>query len=158
MTSFFNLNLNASANSLATLRTTFQKLRKIPFAIESTFEFQVFDPKVNWGGMTITTIALSRAKYIRLNKLLLFSFDIQATLAAPLANIVKITLPELCVGAGLSSSVQACAAEMANAGAGATGTWTVYGGSNTIDLQITSGAAFGAGLFRGSANGFIEVN
>ena len=159
MSGFFSPNLKILADWRETFTSAFQELRRFPFATQNTFAWSNFNPQTNWRGMTTTLITISRTRYMLVNKILYFSLDISATLAAPLTNSVLITLPEslLAPGQAITPNAQAGATALLDGGILYTGKWILYDGLNVIALQSATGANFAAGSFRCVTNGFIEV-
>jgi hypothetical protein len=134
----------------------FQTLRRVKFIVEPDFTWRDFNPNTNFGGMAVTGYEAVEARYMILGKLLFFSVDLRATLAAPFTNYVKFTIPEGKTAKGPKG--QGAGAVVWNAGSLTPGHWGAGSNGSTIDFAITPGYAnYGAGLWIGIANGFIEI-
>lgn len=124
----------------------------------SDFFFKDFEPATNFGTMTVTNYTVNRARYFSLWKFCWFSIDIRATLAAPLGTTVVVSLPVSAPPIKTLAEVQGAGAYMFNAGVAETGTWSISGGQNAINIHRPGTAAFTAGSFIVIANGFIEID
>lgn len=158
MTGYLSLNPSILSTWKSTLAVAFQGFRKPKFATEDTFEFIDFDPQVNFNGMTVTNPVIM-SRYLKLKNLLFFSIEIYATLAAPFAAVITITIPGT-----LATSSSSLPITRAQSGGCLTqnglplesGIWYGNANSNQINLVRTAGA-YGAGTGRVNANGFVEI-
>ena len=158
MTGFFSPNYAVLPTWKSAISVAFQQLRRVRFAVDSTFEWSDFDPQVDYDGAAHTAQVILASRYLLVNKILFFSLDIQATLAAPLSTRVRVTLPRNKTAGGTSSALQ-CGGTVGVDG-GATvevGSWQIIAGESHLDFRRPGNIAFTAGFFRGIANGFIEV-
>lgn len=159
MSGFYSPILNIASGWRTTVGNAFQTLRRVSFVIEDTFSFGDFDPQINWKGMAATAVVVRRARYLRIFNFLLFSLDISATLAAPFATEVQVTLPDskTTYGTQNNNEAQGGAYNGSNAGVGETNPWNSNSGWSYLSLQRVNGAAYTAGAFRAILNGFLEV-
>lgn len=156
--SLLTLNFTLDAAWRATLNKVFQQLRRVKFVVENSFSFGDFDPEINWNGMAATAVDVRRARYLKIFKMFWFSVDIRATLAAPFAAGVFITLPSVIISnANEKSGVQGGGAYMFNAGTAEVGTWSGNAGTNILNAYRPGTAVHTAGAFIFIANGFLEI-
>lgn len=147
--SFFKPNLITGDEWRTTLISAFTQLRKPSFATEDTFVLSNYDPSPNWYGMTVSGILIQRSLYLKLNKLIFLSFDISATLAAPLALSFSVTLPGARIAAGNLGYSQVISVS----NNGVAGFGSIDAGNTEIFFSVP-----GAGARRIIGNGFIEVS
>lgn len=142
------------------LATLLQTLRRVPFVIEDTFTFENFDPQVNWSGMTASNVMINRSCFLKIWNFLWVSVDITATLAAPFASNIQITIPYTAAGGydSTNSRRQGGGAYVWDAGVGAVGLWFIISGQSQVFFQKGTPANWAAGTGRISGNFFIEVN
>jgi len=148
-------NLPVGSGWKSTLTLAFQTLRRIKFVVENTFSFGDFDPQVSWNGMAVSAINIRKARYLKIYKLLFFWVDIQGTVAAPLAAAVIITLPA--TAAGLSGDYQSGGASGQDNGGAVGQVWQVQATTNLLYIYRYNFVNYTAGVFRGIANGFLEI-
>jgi len=151
----YSPNLPIGSGWKSTLQAAFQTLRRVKFIIEENFSFGDFDPQVNWNGMTVSAVNIRKARYLKLFKLFFVSVDIQATLAAPLTLNVTITIPETIYGT--STEYQSGAGSGNSGGPAVTLVWQAQGTTDKILIYRYDFANYGAGVFRGVFNGFLEI-
>ena len=157
MSGLFSPNFSVDANWKSTISKAFQQLRRVKFVVENTFSFGDFDPQTNFSGMTVTNYRVYRARYLKIFGMLWFSFEITATLAAPLAANVYIIIPGTGPDPDATSAGQSGGAQIRNAGVYETGTWLLVGNTNQLQMNRPAWAAFTAGAAVFRANGFVEV-
>ena len=154
-TFFYTPNLAVLSDWITSLTVAFSKLRRISFVVENTFTFEDFDPQTNYLGMTVTNYIVNRARYLKIFGLAWFSLDISATVAAPLANSVTITLPVTC--AGDIGNKQGAGALLRLVGGDETGYWITDSQVNLITFRRSTAINYAAGVLRIISNGFFEV-
>jgi len=161
MTTLYSPTLNILSTWKTTIQQAWQSLRKIRFVIEDTFSFGNFDPKIQWGGMTVTNAYVYRARYLKIFNMMWVSLYASATVAAPLSNGVSFTIPATASG----NDDPALATSIILQGGGCVlrdilsyqiGFWRTAGGSDLMYLDRTAGT-FAAGLVEIFVNAFIEV-
>lgn len=150
-------NLKVLSDWRSSLNVAFSTLRRIPFLTEPVFQMGDFNPQTNFNGMTVTNYRVYRARYLKIYKFLWFSFEITATLAAPFAANVMITIPGTGYDPEQTFAGQSGGAQIRNAGAYETGTWLLVGRTNVLQLNRPGWANFTAGASVFRANGFVEV-
>jgi len=152
----YSPNLPIGSAWKSTLTLAFQTLRRIKFIIESDFVFSDFNPQTNFNGMTVTNYDAARCRIFVLNKVAFVSINIVATLAAPFASSIVVSLPENIVSSlGVS---QRGATQIANAGVDEVGNWTISAESNQITFSRNPvGTNFSAGQANIRVNTFFEI-
>ena len=148
-----NFSVGGSWRSAITLITS--QLRKIKFADDQSFTWLDFNPQTNFSGMTVTDYKVTRCRYLLLNKLIFLSVDLEATLAAPLANVISVEFPGTV--AGDLGSLQTGGVNIRNAGAIEIAGWQGNGQASYISFVRAAAANFSAGAVRIMMNGFLEV-
>jgi len=151
----YSPNLTVGSGWKATLTSAFQSLKKIKFIVEPDFQWETFDPKVSWNGMAVNTVNVRSARALYLRDLLLFSLDIEGTVGAPLAPAVIVTLPR--TAAGDVGTYQSGGASGQDNGVATGQVWQVQGTTNLLYIYRYDFANYTAGVFRGIANGALEV-
>lgn len=155
--STLNLNLHIGKTWKDTLQSAFSYLRRIPFVVQDTFSFGDFDPNINWNGMTVSAVNIFKARYLKIGNMLWVTFYITATLAAPLAQVIYITVPGTApIGDNNANRVQGDLFWTANAGVSESGRWVFYPGFNVLECGRFA-AAYGAGVSIFALNTFLEV-
>lgn len=153
-------NFAVLGNWKTSLSVMFQALRRIPFVTEDAFTFSPFDPQIDWSGMTATSPSITTASYIKLGKIFAYSLDFQATLAAPLANTVYVTIPfttPIVTLTGTATPQQHNYATAFVGGNNEVGFCFALSGANRIGFRRSTEIAYLAGVTRWRANGFFEV-
>lgn len=150
----YSPNLPINSGWKSTIQNAFQVLRRIKFIVEDDFTFTDFDPQTDFSGMTVTNYLVNRARGIKIGSIFYFSINISATVAAPLASIIRVTLPYT----AFSSGDQFGASQNLNAGTSEVGFYIIANGLNGLSFARPGYANFGAGATQVAANGFIEVN
>lgn len=156
MTGFFSPNLPILSKWQETFKVAFQKLRRTNFVIDNTFEWQDFDPQIDYQGMTVTGVANRIARYVKINKCLYVSLSLQATLAAPLATVIYVTIPGTAPNNTDGNTVQGGTPLLYSAGAAVLGRWFLFPGFNKLEIAPTAGA-WGAGLMLIYLNTILEI-
>lgn len=152
----FSPNLKVLTDWRSSLNVAFSVLRRIKFIIEDNFSFGDFNPQLNYGGMTVTSPLIYRARYLKIFKIMWFSIDVTATLAAPFTFQIVATLPA--TTAGDSSSYQGFCGVGQNTGAGEIILSQTLGTTNSLFIYRGNATPnFTAGVWRARINGFIEV-
>jgi len=163
MSGFFNPKFAVLSNWRTTVSQAFQYLRRVSFAIDDSFAFEEFNPQIDFGGMTVTNLVVINSRYIKLNKLLFFSFSLSCTLAVPFTNTIKIRIPGTTIGDSSSAlsnfKIQAGGAYVLNpAITSVVGYWTSLPGSNEIGILLNTAVNYAAGTTAIGVNGFVEIN
>lgn len=161
MTFFYTPNLIVGSGWQSTLKSAFVQLKKWAFVVKDTFSFGDFDPfpittvtplSVHFSGMTTTALAITTSRYLKLNSLLFLAIRFSATVAAPLATVIYVTIP------GTAAYTQGGSYLAVSAGTFESGIWEITQGSNQIRLYrynvVTNWAAGGVQI---DLNCFIEV-
>jgi hypothetical protein len=149
----YSPNLPISSGWKSTLANAFQTLRRVKFIVEETFSFGDFNPQTNYNGMAATGLNEYRARYLKIGKFFLFSYDSLATVAAPFTNNVTITIPYTVKG----DRQQGGGAVVSNGGAGESGFFTAVADTNTVIFHRVNDGNWGAGFLEIVCNGFIEI-
>jgi hypothetical protein len=156
--SLFTPNYTLDSSWKATLNKVFQQMRRVKFVVEDTFSFGDFDPQTNWNGMTVTGYQVYRARYLKIYKLLWLSIDIRATLAAPFAGSVDVTIPYVIKGSDeVSGAQQSLFVRISNASTNEPGMCVAVANTNILTFFRIPIAAFTAGSAILTYNGFLEV-
>jgi hypothetical protein len=160
--SFYTPNFAVGSSWRNTIGMITSQLRKIKFAIDETFQFAEFDPKLDvgsagWGGMTASAITILHARYLKLFKLVFFSIRINATLAigGGWTNQILATLPESLIAYDPGS--QAGGGAITLAGTYEAAIWQISASANQIRFIRNAGGNYSAGDWGWTYNGFIEV-
>lgn len=156
MTNWFIPKLKIGSNAAQTGALLIQLLRGKKLAAEETFgQWTEFDPQFNFSGMGVTAYKLYGARYLRLNKTVFMELRASATLAAPLANTITVTVPwnwRNIETAGDAATI------LQNAGAWETGLWTkATPGGNIMNLHRAPIANYGAGAWEVRVSLVTEV-
>lgn len=147
----YSPNLKLLTDWQSTVNVAFQQLRRILFVVEDDFKFRQWNPAISFGGMVASNFVLNYCRYCLINNTMFFSVNFQATLAAPFANQITLTLPESLVYLG---ATQAGGALIVNAGVAETGTWQL---GQRLGFFRTGSANYTAGNFQAVANGVINL-
>lgn len=153
-------NLKVQKDWRGTLNLAFSVLRRIAFLTPEDFSFGTFDPQTDFAGMAVTNYRVYRTRYLKIFNFLWFSVDMSATLAAPLTNVVYVTIPataSLDNATVVGTSGQAVGAAIGNAGGLETGTAQISNGSNRLQFLRATVNNYTAGSASFRANGFLEV-
>lgn len=146
-------NLTVGRDWRGTLNKSFSILRRVLFLTPDDYEMVDFDPQFDGNGMTVSAFSVPRCRKMLIGKMLWISLDIRATLAAPFATSIKITIPNTATG----TAAQQGATSMANAGVAETGHYAIDGGKNVISFLRGAFGAYTAGAAQWNLNAFIEV-
>ncbi len=148
--------LPISKNIASTLRAWRSEIIQNRLASFDEVVFKDFIPAANYGSLAVSDYQVFRARYRVLGKMLFFSIDISATLAAPLSNSYTIFLP--LTAAGTVDVIQGGQGFSDNGGASQGCLWQIYGTTNQLVIYRNSLANYTAGSTRARINGFIEID
>ena len=158
MTGFFSPQYSVGSSWKSTLQVAFSQLMRTHFATDNSFNWVNFDPKLTYSGtMTGTANSANQTRYLKLSKLLFFSFDISMTLVAPLSNQIFVTLPGTTRASTLGQGYQAGGCQINNAVTNEVGFWNIAPGENRLAVTRPAAVNYTAVATRIICNGVIEI-
>lgn len=148
-------NLKIGRDWRSTLNLAFSVLRRIVFLTPDDFSFGDFDPQTNFNGMAGTVYTVNKARYLKIFKMLWFSIDISATLAAVFTTNITVTMPATANGG--TGGYQGFVGVGENAGVGELSAAQIQNGTNLLNIYRQAFGAYTAGTWHSRINGFMEV-
>jgi len=149
-----NLPINSSWKS--TVQNAFQLLRRVKFMVEPDFEWETFNPQLNFGTMAATAVNIYDMRGLRVGNTFFFQGSIGATLAAVFTTDVQMTIPYN-IYTSATSVIQGGCIPVMNAGAWDSGWWYASPNTNILNIRRAPVAAYTAGAFMACLSGTIEV-